>query len=412
MELANLPVEILSHILDGESSWAAIELWKCGDVVLNSKLCRGGIKNVDLLHLKRRDTTSRWPRCLKEFRLEKLSICRTAGLCSAETLRSELKKLHSGLKTLKIQSLEAIHAIFPSSKQSSNKSLNSDDNDKPPSSKRAKVKESDHGDQKYGELWNLDVTFPEMEELVILGHSLVIPGQPSRSSRSPAIFALLPRTLTSFAINCSFNVPIDSFDTFPVGLKKLHLEPGFISEAAFKNFPASITDIGISLSENLVLELARHPELAPNLKMFPCAENGVYRSLLDKVLGKNEIAWPDNVLELSFDEQSSDFIFQKPLPNQLRILDLTTMDDMFNSVLLTALVPKTLTTLHLEEIDWKDINASLWPPNLVRFRLEYDEDLSVKHFHRLPRSLTELSILECYRGNLGVVEESSIPDSP
>lgn len=64
MELAHLPVDLLAHILDGHSSWAAIELWKCGDARLSYKLANGGIQEV-ILSDPRSKGVAIWPRCLK-----------------------------------------------------------------------------------------------------------------------------------------------------------------------------------------------------------------------------------------------------------------------------------------------------------------------------------------------------------
>lgn len=111
MKLADLPVDLLACILKHPYSWAAIELWKCGDPLLQYKLANGGIKDVILEHPCAKGLAI-WPRCLKEFKLRSLSIKRDGGLGPPSVVYGEIRSLYTGIKKLEIICNGALEAFF------------------------------------------------------------------------------------------------------------------------------------------------------------------------------------------------------------------------------------------------------------------------------------------------------------
>lgn len=106
--LNEFPPEVLALILRGEASFLVINLWKCGDKILNYNLTRG----IESISLKDNTewSTSRWPRCLSAFRrLTSLSV-QINGLLmyTPMALLSEILKLPPTLEVLEIDSTDAI----------------------------------------------------------------------------------------------------------------------------------------------------------------------------------------------------------------------------------------------------------------------------------------------------------------
>ena len=101
MSLTIFPPELLAQILNGKFSWAAIELWKTGDRILMGKLKNKGITQVSLSHTAPRIAVT-WPRCLKEFQLQSLSLkCVNLPLPLAE-LRDLLLQQPADLESLSL----------------------------------------------------------------------------------------------------------------------------------------------------------------------------------------------------------------------------------------------------------------------------------------------------------------------
>ena len=106
MNLENFPIEVLERIFDfDETSSQVIELCKSGSRRLTHKLANGGVRRMSLKH-QWATTNSRWPLCLKYFQLEELEIdtC-SETLGPLESLRSELQRVHSKLRSSHFASL-------------------------------------------------------------------------------------------------------------------------------------------------------------------------------------------------------------------------------------------------------------------------------------------------------------------
>ena len=114
MKLSDFPPEVLQAIFNGAfRSFLVLELWKTGDRSLMSVLANKGVTDIDLKS-NPGPSTCRWPTCLKEFLLDRLSFELT--LCPenpTEYFRNELRQLHGGLKHLRIFAINALEAILP-----------------------------------------------------------------------------------------------------------------------------------------------------------------------------------------------------------------------------------------------------------------------------------------------------------
>lgn len=397
MKLEEFPLDVLALFLNGDNSWIAIELWKCGNANLNAKLSRGAVTEVCLKTPRGMDgqqTTGRWPRCLKEFRLKKLYIERPDGLCSAKTLRSELQKLHSGLEELSLYSKEAPFAVFPSASSDPKNVALDDEDDAPRPTKRSKNAESTDGDRKHEEMWNLDITFPQLKKLTIFS--------PNDYRFSSSLFGCLPRSLTYFQFLQPLESPIDDFGAFPVGLRVLKLFQGSISEKALKKLPASIIDIGLSLSTAVAVELAKKPKMAPNLEIFPrfLEDDDYYdeNPLSNAILGYARRSWPDTIRKLTLSSVRAEKIFGRPLPKNLTYLNIVASESKFDLKYdwLTSILPAGITRLDISTVDWSSINATNWPQSLTRLSINHDPNATPLVFHRLPRTLKHL-IINPYR---------------
>lgn len=100
MGLATLPSELLRNILDGHFSYLVVDLWKCGDRILNAKLAHGGITDLILRARTMTDGVGRWPRMVKFLRLNSLAIHSKSFIGTRDLLIKEFSLLNPGLKRL------------------------------------------------------------------------------------------------------------------------------------------------------------------------------------------------------------------------------------------------------------------------------------------------------------------------
>lgn len=391
MLLEDVPSVILRQILNGQSSWAAIELWKCGSRNLNARLASKGITHIELIDTDV-NSTSRWPRCLKEFALESLTVDRGQGpLGTTLNLQRELKQLSSSLKVLNLHCRGAPNAFFyvppPADSEASATSIEAEDvlDDDMRPAKRAKHVETD-STQPHVELWNLDITWPKLERLDIKGEAH------GQSSFGINALSMLPRTLTyyDFSYMLADGVTND-LSILPPGLQTFLLLDDSITKSGLRTLPKSITNIRIGLDEDALYELIHHPKLLPHLASFPSEfthdelGNGLEEFIEDGV------PWPKSVRELALhhvDEQS--------------LIDLPSWLTAYASLggeCTTTLksehiagLPKTLTTLCVQYVEWQDINAKDWPPVLSTIETESAISFAPQFFSSLPRSLLDLNI--------------------
>ena len=378
MMLEDLPVELLSEILNDDASYLVIELWKCGSIVLNSKL-RRGVVSITLTNPYTRSKT-RYPRCLKEFvNLQTLAITSLyQELCTPESLRHELKQLTSKLTTLEVRVEGATTAFF---------GLNPDDasaaiDGAPSPSKRSKRIETDDADIEHAEAWNMDLTWPQLRHLMI------------ECQHSPLVLLhcrLLPRNLEYLEVRHIYlnSSDYDQLRWLPTTLRTLKLRPHLLGPEHLSLLPPTITDIGESLNAQATVELARNPLLLPNIAEFPTnAEDGYLLAELAEEVELRLHQWPKNIKQLSFYsssgllEHGDGFI---DLPPQLE--RLTAQQSYVTADVIAKHIPRSVTFMDFFRLEFDQIALSMWPPHMKTLAVA-NEDFGPHLTLYLPRTLT------------------------
>lgn len=371
MKLEQLPIEVLEQILANQFAWAAIELWKCGNGALNSKLARGAITNMTLL-----DTVGygpgRWPRCIKHFRLKTLSISRPTGLCTDYLLLQQVRKLHKDLKHLSITAQNAPRALFAKASSQEVDYVN--------------YRSDDSGDENFEDLsadnkWNISKRF-NLESLEVSG------SYSDQKTLAPDFFQFLPRSLTHLKIgNVKLRIKDPKvFGQLPPQLKSLELPLDTIDEDALAYLPSTLTQITSSLTLAAHLILFGEPSLFPNLVDFPTRdEERVPQEMIEATLMDSTLPWPTRMRSMTLANIDSSLLTFPP--NLTSITFVASFGfDLFGERLRTAF-PRTLTSIHGANIDWKDIELLDWPPQLTSLMSYGGAHFGPHVFSKLPRSL-------------------------
>ena len=446
MKLEDFPTDILKLLLNDQNSWAAIELWKCGNRTLNTRLANHGVTHIDLQD-DMPSSKSRWPRCLKEFKLESLTISRPGGsLGNIDMLKSELKQLHAGLKNIEIHALSIGMCFFDettegtpnrsggvhlfgderdyqedddedeenddtdahndnddedgSGANENDESSNNDDVEPRPS-KRSKTQEADHQDVPHTSMWNLELTWPHLERLEL---SDSIPSKMTRWDSPPgcfgsSVFAMLPRSLTWFGFHYAFTYEcLMDLSALPNGLLTLRLPNDSINRIGLKTLPKSLTDLHHTLDKDEGLPLLlRKPSLLPNLKEFPFdwerSETRCWREVYEE-----DYSWPENISSMILSHDDCPMEFEK-LPSKLT--SLTVLGGEFDRPLTfenLAGLPRYLTSLELREIEWEGMNVKEWPSSLTKLTITSSCQFGAHCFQYLPRTLKEFETRKLRNG--------------
>lgn len=425
MKFSDLPPELFQAILNGENSWAAIELWKTGDRALNAKLANSGVTRVDLVD-NHGDSTSRWPRCLTSFKLEHLSIIRISGtLYDAASLRSELQQLHPGLRSLQICAECIMDAVFPNlllgpddsdadadnvdrngklpkssdasrGADASSTTLSSEGFESEPSSFRPSYP---HDDTVHREMWDLGVTWPSLERLTLGNSHRQHDRFMTQNNNVPALYgarmlALLPRSLTRLTLISATLKPVLAL--MPPALKTLRLSHGSLSSKDLHQLPPSITDITRSVSAEGLAYLSEHCELLPSLRCFPISDlndEKINSSLFTRPIYAHEREWPDTMLALrrckTFWQHAPESDLA-PFPKALTLLHANSLKIDASAV---QSLPRGLRSLMIADVsDWKGFLRTDWPSSLTELLLENSSGFELDCFCMLPRGLKNLAI--------------------
>ena len=404
MSLILFPAEVLALILNGPNSYLVLELWKCGNRVLNHRLCNGGITDI-VLKADQSSKTSRWPRCLKEFRLESLSVfSEETGVCTTPTLRNELIQLHRGLRSLELAFDGCTRALcglafstFDADDADDADDASSEENYDEPPAKRAKYSD---GYGRHLSLW------PLLERLVL---------REEIYNKIPfnAVDPYLPRSLTHLELSGGFVFhcydDADAYDLanlnviFPPRLKTLLLPSCSLHSDMVECLPATLTDIGSSLSEEALMLYLRQPSLLPNLRTVNFTE------ILDQEAIPTEWfeeldAWPTFMTSMTIRDCIEQFFTgKKELPSRLSSLSLISLvEPCMCEAWIDLLMPLPITYLDIAIIDWTGtlshgsaIESWMWPPTLQILRLN-PRNFDTAWLYKLPRALTQLDCSSNY----------------
>lgn len=390
MILEQLPIEVLAQIFGHIRGLAPLHLWASGSPILRKKMENGSVTTIDL---SQQVTTNsgKWPRCLSKFKLTSLQVKASSSLSYGDSdLQSELKKLHSGLRRLKIHVFDATQAFFRIAEVSPSTSMST----APPPSKRPKQQENASSDTKHAEVWDIGATFPELEHLSV--------GVPYASRTPPRVHGdyllALPRSLTSFDIGSLGQlVPVEGFSSKgPPNLKLLSLPYRCLAKNHLAHLPKMLESLHHdSLSEEAMVALLEDPQLLPNLIDFPWSGETSATSWypMDEDCEPRLNKWPDNLRELKI-AQDPEVLFDIPLGRGLTFLSFVCIpkDKYLDAVHLSQTLPSSLTDLMVDDLKWEGVAAQGWPSSLTKLRIFGIRNFATYHFHRLPRYLKSLRI--------------------
>lgn len=385
MNLTHLPPEVLCQVLDCYCiSSEVLALWASGNRALISKLANGGVRSVTLTSYSLHKS-ARWPLALAHFQLEMLDIkTDSTSLGSIETIRCELKKLSPHLRRLHLTMPNVTEILFGASKE--NTPVPDDDETRHP--KRSKqLQDTVNEELRHESLWNLDLTWPNLEELQVSSHLKEAPV-------NYRLFALLPRSLLKLSITSRFQ-PQDNhhLDTLPPNLQSLHLGTPLIANDV-PRLPRSLTDLGDLplLDEAAEWALVTRHKLFPNLISLPDIDPDRF---LAWQVESSDRTWPDTIKELTFDAPSVKLLERGlPLPRNLTSLAFGAFDeDSLDAKWLREVqLPEHLVQLDLPYVNWDGIDSSIWPPTLRTLNFN-DDPIELANFHQLPRSITECHMM-------------------
>lgn len=386
MHLYDLSTDALALILRGSLSPSVLALWKTGCRQLQSKLCNGGVRELEFCV----DSITMWPQCLKSLHLQSFSLTATSIKIHnliGPGLRAELRQLWHGLETLEIVGDEVVKAfalekLAPNRKRITHAPRGA--------TKRAKVAEEaeiDPEEALFGN-WDMNLTHPRMTRLKIGATST------SKKGIHPRLIignlGFLPRSLTSLDMSQTYlELTNQDCHRLPPQLTTLILPsydhfPPVINKGNMPYLPSSLTYIDTVNKDYRcftlpgVIALAESDgKLLPNLVSFPIPKASP--ASLHSTFLKGGGLWPQNVSFLSIGRPEGSFAF--------------------TSILATPLPPKALymppqlTSLFMTRVDWTGLGTQMapgfWPPTLTTLTLE-DSYLAPQYYWLLPRNLKTL----------------------
>lgn len=352
MKLSHLPRDILALILDGaQYSFLIIDLWKCGDSNLNSKLSNC-ITTVRLKGLPQ------WP-CRFPFLLGAIQSLRHLTIIHDASPVKNPIDWQSTLNMLP-KTLESLSLCFPSSSQAF---LNIAP-DSPPSSPIYIETKYNRGSSTY---FDLDAMFPALQslEFQMAYETLpenIAPALPSRLrilstgklrlTLQKRFFELLPPSIE--VLDCCLHLLSFGLDT---SLEALSVAV----HQMFSSLPPNLHRIS-SLSMVTIASLQFLPKHIEYGELrFSCSPNTPMPPYILKM----------RLMNLNSVEQCL------MLPRHLREVTFTHRGKPLSSELISAL-PSTLTSLKASLLDWNDIHQAIqcrqyaggtfsWPPHLELF---------------------------------------------
>lgn len=380
MFLSHLPSDLLALVLSEHSSYLVIDLYKCGDSLLNYKLANGGCTEVRLSD-NNCLTTSRYPKMLSTLHhLRLLDISRaTSLLLPPMELSLEIQKLSSSLEVLRIACENAgISILNFNAYDSSYHTVTT-----PAGPCRA---------------WDIASRFPKL-------HTLILEPSKLGAEFQEADLTALPESLTKLEIS-GFNFDQKNvISTFPPNLKHLAFNSpkrgrGDDKASLVRKLPAGLVTLqGIS-----ILVDWDHFEIGDRALLLPRSLEQLtqwdYEALYQWSPDLQSL--PPSLTKLSImlgpDAEASLIDIGETFPN-LRALTVRDSSGTSLTQSMTAILPRSLKELKWESganwNTWIDGEPSLWPKELSVLHLAVYEGQATTPSHalrHLPRSLTEVSM--------------------
>lgn len=398
MLLQDLPSAILRQLLNGERSWCALELYKCGSRALNTRLANKGVTHIEL-NDGAPATSGSWPQCLSQFALEEISMDRGHLALGPAAMREDaLKKLPTTLRALQLRASGLVEAVFPKvgEKVESSKNLPldaSDDLERP--SKRSKSVENEDANILHLSRWSMDVALPHLERLVVRDRFA--------SPIDALVLASLPRSLTWL----EFRIRIKGQDLscLPSGLKTLLLIPSSIDLQSLLTLPKSLTNVGDGLDHEALSKVITSPDTLPLLEEFefPQRDFGVLPNPFQLLEQGHHLPQALQSLTIGF---SGTARLLRDFPPTLTHLCCTSGIALRAQEVVN--LPRSLTSLQVLNVAWKDLTVNDLP-NLRSLVLDSSANFSYNSFALLPRSLKILRFGDLDRDQYHLPLAASLP---
>lgn len=386
--LSDMPVEVLALIALG---YEAIELWKCGDKRIMSKLASGGAVSLKLQDEKF-DSTSRFPRCLVEFAfLRELSISRgDHHLMDAEDFGKCLQQLSPSLLKLRIESAGSMAAFVAPVATATF----FDDEEVPA---------DDQDDNHPGStIWNVKRTFPRLQSLILQG------GPPKWNDLD---FLQLPSTLTHLKLPFVDHFRPLAFQSLPTSLTSLYLNP--------KQYSSLPTELAAALPRTLLaIDSTAYIFNVDNISALPTSLTSLVPGQRVDWSPSFAAVWPPlaTVLEVNIPPHVGPSLGDDlSLPKHLTTLEFGGKSDSEYLVLKTdtlAALPRTLTDLQIwpASIDWAGVVPGTLPSALTRLAIPTTSLFTSQAASVLPRSIKHLWFLRNPRLRSPTIERDAALD--
>lgn len=406
MMLSHLPSDLLGFILgESDSSYLVLDLWICGDKLLNAKMA----SSVTYIELELHPCHfGNYPRMLSEFRsLRYLSLKSSYDLMkNVADWRLELSKLSDGLETLRLESPDARCAFlnfapdwsldspsFIQTQYPRGRSSFMDIESKFP--KLHTLHLVSEGDILADDLAGLPST------LTVLSTSYIIisTGTSSKIDQLPPSLLKLDADI-DIEEGCLEGAYLEAWSRAPPQLESIRKITWFDSINTTSWLPTSLTECTIA-----------HGHMIPHL---PLSLNSITLSSFDTSYSNISLSsWasllPSHLTRLTLDPSNDESLFS--LGANIRQL------------------PETLTSLSLPHrsfggslIDWSEVRQesiapgadNLWPPRLKELRLG-GHTVRAKDVSLLPTTLTSLEIaIGDYQGaatryGIGQIDKHFLP---
>lgn len=377
MNLSALPVAILAQILNFHVQNSAIELWKCGDSLLNYKLSTGGVEHI-FLSDSNPLSTSRWPRVLSNFRkLRFLIVVRTnAPFDLPEVIRKQLRLLPPTLETLQITCWEAAEAFL--SEEAADVNLDAFYTLAAESEDATHQLPASMVSTTPVHMWDMTSAFPNLK---ILG----VNNAAKLSSYCPftgADFVQLPRSLQNLTFHIGYPPwKLTESTQYPPGLTHLWIRHESISEHLIPTLPSSMTSIDAITRGNFYGSIL-HAPCFDSLTQIRPLQGGVPIAVYTQKGWK----WPPHLSELWIVLDES--LIPPTLPDSLTLL----RTNGCASPAFIRSLPRSLTGMSLSSLsNWSNIQREDWP-RLSKLHLSNCRNFTIANFKCLPRSLENLNL--------------------
>lgn len=385
MQLVDLPVDILAEIFTGPNSWMATMMWRTGDSLLRRKMALGGVRRLHLTS----SVSKKWPKCLYDFR----HLVELRFFSHAENFTPMLVGLSDTIEHLELNGGDAVSILLCGKSSAQFDAAMPTDQDI--------MSQNDKQDSSSATFFRFDAQFPLLRHLTLSQTLSINPV----SELNAAPLASLPSSLTSLKIAVNYHGSSElNFQGMPK-VSTLSLSSNLLNSTNIHKIPSpeSITSLEVWDSKLWTLLATSQPPIFPNLLIPPWDPYEYWKDEDDEAweLLDHEGHLPQNIRSLCKLEDIDDtFLWATRFPPGLTSLEID--GDSYNNSAesfpsinakwILMVMPRTLTRFIVSAIDWSDITANIWPPQLSTLKHRHAEFIDPRLFHRLPRTLTDLEL--------------------